>query len=39
MYTMNSTLVVDHDGLFLYVDPEYPGSFRHVTIDNKGRSN
>jgi DDE superfamily endonuclease len=29
---MNSTVIVDHDGLFIYVDPGYPGSFHDVTI-------
>jgi DDE superfamily endonuclease len=29
---MNSTVIVDHDGLFIYVDPWYPGSFHDVTI-------
>jgi hypothetical protein len=32
MHSMNSTEVVDHDGLFIYVDPGYPGSFHDVTI-------
>jgi hypothetical protein len=32
MYAMNNTVVVDHDGLFIYVDPGYPGSFHDVTI-------
>jgi hypothetical protein len=32
MYSMNSTVIVDHDGLFIYVDPGYPGSFHDVTI-------
>jgi hypothetical protein len=29
---MKSTVIVDHDGLFIYVDPGYPGSFLDVTI-------
>jgi DDE superfamily endonuclease len=32
LYSMNSTVIVDHDGLFIYVDPGYPGSFHDVTI-------
>jgi len=30
MYAVNNTVVVDHDGLFIYVDPEYPGSFHDI---------
>jgi hypothetical protein len=32
MNSMNSTVIVDHDGLFTRVDPGYPGSFHDVTI-------
>mgnify|MGYP003497486631 FL=1 len=32
MSSMNSTVIVDHDGMFIYVDPEYPGSFYDITI-------
>lgn len=32
MYCMNSTVVVDHDGLFRFVDAGYPGSYHDVTI-------
>jgi DDE superfamily endonuclease len=32
MYPMDSTVIVGHDGLFMYVDPGYPGSFHDVTI-------
>jgi hypothetical protein len=30
MYAVNNTVVVDHDGLLIYVDPGYPGSFHDV---------
>jgi hypothetical protein len=29
---MNFTVVIDHDGLIIFVDPGYPGSFHDVTI-------
>ena len=32
MYCFNNTVVVDHNGLFIYVDPGYPGSFHDVNI-------
>jgi len=32
MYCVNNTVVVDHDGLFIYVDCGYPGSFHDVSI-------
>jgi DDE superfamily endonuclease len=32
MYLMKSTVIVGHDGIFIYVDPGYPGSFHYVTI-------
>ena len=32
IYAMNCTVVVDHDGLFIYVDGGYPGSYHDVTI-------
>ena len=30
MYLFNNTVVVDHNGLFLYIDPGYPGSLHDV---------
>lgn len=32
IYCLNSTVVVDHDGLFIFVDPGYPGSYHDVNI-------
>ena len=32
IYSLNSTVVVDHNGLFIFVDPGYPGSFHDVNI-------
>jgi hypothetical protein len=32
MYSMNNTVVVDHDGLFIHVNPGYPGSYHNVNI-------
>ena len=32
IYAFNNTIVVDHDGLIIYLDPGYPGSFHDVTI-------
>ncbi|CAM6102317.1 unnamed protein product [Calypogeia fissa] len=32
MYCMNSSVVVDHNGLFIYIDPGYPGSYHDCTI-------
>lgn len=32
MYCMNNTILVDHDGLFIFVDGGYPGSFHDMTI-------
>ena len=32
MYCMNSTVVIDHDGLFIDIDAGYAGSFHDVTI-------
>jgi len=32
IYALNNTIIVDHDGLFIYVDCGYPGSFRDVNI-------
>jgi len=29
---MNNTIVVDHDGLIIYIDPGYPGSYHDVSI-------
>ena len=29
---LNNTVIVDHDGLFIYVDCGYPGSFHDVNI-------
>ena len=31
MYCMNNVVIVDHHGLFIYVDPSYPRSFHDVT--------
>ena len=31
MYCMNNVVIVDHHGLFIYVDPTYPGSFHDVS--------
>lgn len=30
MYALNNTVVIDHRGLFIYIDPGYPGSFHDV---------
>ena len=32
MYCMNNIVVVDHDGLFIHVDPGYPGSYHDENI-------
>lgn len=32
MYAYQNTIVVDHDGLIIYLDPGYPGSYHDVTI-------
>jgi hypothetical protein len=32
MYFMNNMVVVDHHGLFIYLDVGYPCSFHDVTI-------
>lgn len=32
MYCLNSTVLVDHNGLFIHVDPGYPGSFHDSQI-------
>jgi hypothetical protein len=32
IYAVNNTVVVDHDGLFIYVDCGYPGSYHDVNI-------
>lgn len=32
MYCVNNTVIVDHDGLFIYVDSGFPGSYHDVTI-------
>ena len=32
MYCLNNTVVVDHNGLFVYVDIGYPGKFHDVNI-------
>ena len=31
MYCMNNVVIVDHHGLFIYIDSTYPGSFHDVT--------
>lgn len=32
MYCVNNTVVVDHDGLFVYIDSGFPGSYHDITI-------
>ena len=32
IYAVNNTVIIDHDGLFIYVDCGYPGSFHDVNI-------
>ena len=32
IYALNNTVIVDHDGLFIYVDCGHPGSFHDVNI-------
>ena len=32
MYYMNNTIIVDHNGLFIHVDPGYLGSYHDVNI-------
>jgi DDE superfamily endonuclease len=32
IYSMNYTVVVDHDGLFIFIDPGFPGSYHDVTV-------
>ena len=32
IYAFNNTIVVDHDGLIIYLDEGYAGSFHDVTI-------
>jgi DDE superfamily endonuclease len=32
MYCLNNTVVVDHNGLFIYVDTRYPGKFHDANI-------
>jgi hypothetical protein len=29
---MDSTVVVDHDGLFIFIDPGFPGFYREITV-------
>ena len=31
MYCMSNVVIVDHHGLFIYINPGYPGSFHDVT--------
>ena len=31
LYSMNNVVIVDHHGLFIYIDPGYPGSFHDVS--------
>ena len=31
MYSINNPFVVDHNDIFIYLDPLYSGSFRNVT--------
>jgi len=35
MYSMNNTMVVDHRGIFIYLDIAYQGSFHDVTSLHK----
>jgi len=32
IYCVNNTVAVDHDGLFIFIDCGYPGSFHDITI-------
>jgi hypothetical protein len=32
IYGFNNTIAVDHDGLIIYVDPGYGGSYQDITI-------
>jgi hypothetical protein len=32
MYCLNNTVMVDHNGLFTYIDIGYPGKFHDVNI-------
>jgi hypothetical protein len=32
IYSMNNTVMIDHDGLFIHLDVGYPGSFHDVNI-------
>jgi hypothetical protein len=32
IYAVNNTVIIDHDGLFIYVDCGYPGSYHDVNI-------
>lgn len=32
MHCMNNTVVIDHDGLFIFVDPSYPGTLHDVAM-------
>ena len=32
IYAFNNTIVVDHDGLIIYLDPGYPGCYHDITI-------
>jgi hypothetical protein len=32
IYSVNNTVVVDHDGLFIYIDSGFPGSYHDVSI-------
>ena len=32
MYCMNTTIVVDHNGLFIHIDSSYPESYHNVNV-------
>lgn len=32
IYGFNNTIAVDHDGLIIYIDPGYAGSYHDITI-------
>ena len=32
MHALKNTVIIDHDGLFIYIDSGYPGYFHDVNI-------
>ena len=32
MYCFKNRVIIDHDGLLVYVDADYPGSFHDISI-------